>query len=378
MKCVGCGVKVQTVDETKEGYVSEIHVIENGENVYCKRCFDIIHYNRRYNVPPENKLFYDKMNQVKKKNPKDVILLLLDVLDIYSGFIPNIENIIGDMKVIILINKIDLMPKSIKLRHIEDSVRELAKKHNLNVISVYPVSSKNKKNIETVLKKIDKLRYNKYSNKPLFNNCYVVGCASVGKSTFINSVKEICGLDNSTPITTSDQFQTTLDIIKVELGAKFFINDTPGVINNNSFSAYLDYESVKIVTPKSFLRVRTYQLQNGQTLFLGGLVRADISCDGVCSVSCFISNNLYVHRTKTIKAEEILETQKFKLLVPPLNDIEYDRLGSIKVHDIEIKEKEFYDIIIPGIGFLHVSGENLKIKLHLSEKVKFECIKSFI
>lgn len=378
MKCIGCGVKVQTVDETKEGYVSEIHVIENGENVYCKRCFDIIHYNRRYNVPPENKLFYDKMKQVQKKNSKDVILLLLDVLDIYSGFIPNIEQIIGNMKVIILINKIDLMPKSIKLRHIEESVRELAKRHNLNVISIYPISSKSKKNIETVLKKIDKLRFNRYSVKPLFNNCYVVGCASVGKSTFINSVKEICGVNNSNPITTSDQFQTTLDIIKVELGAKFFINDTPGVINNNSFSAYLDYDSVKIVTPKSFLRVRTYQLNTDQTLFLGGLIQADFTCDGVCSVSCFVSNDLYIHRTKTIKALEIKDTQKFKLLVPPLNEEEYDRLGNVKTHEIEIGDDGFYDLIIPGIGFLHMCGKNLKVKLHLSEKVKFECIKSFI
>ena len=378
MKCVGCGVKIQTVDENKEGYVNEIHVIENGENVYCKRCFDIIHYNRRYNVPPENKLFYDKMKLVQSKNPKDVILLLLDVLDIYSGFIPNIEKVVGNMKVIILINKIDLMPKSIKLRHIEDAVRNIAAKHNLNVISVYPVSSKNKKNIETVLKKIDKLRYNKYSNKPLFNNCYVVGCASVGKSTFINSVKEICGRDNSTPITTSDQFQTTLDIIKVELGAKFFINDTPGVINNNSYSAYLDYESVKVLTPKSFLRVRTYQLNSGQTLYLGGLVRVDIECDTHANVSCFVSNNLYIHRTKTEKADEIRETQKYKMLAPPLTEDEYARIGEFKTHEIVADSDEFYDLIIPGVGFLHMSGDNLRIKLTLSEKVKYEFIKSFI
>ena len=38
MKGIGWGVKIQTLDPEKEGYVSEIHMIENGEEVYCKRC----------------------------------------------------------------------------------------------------------------------------------------------------------------------------------------------------------------------------------------------------------------------------------------------------------------------------------------------------
>ena len=319
-----------------------------------------------------------KMKNIQQKHPKDVIMLIVDVLDIYSGFMKGLSELIGKMKVIILVNKIDLMPKSVKLHHIEDATRMMAANQGLNVIGVYLISAKSKKNIETVLKKIDKLRYSKYSRKTNFDNCYVVGCASVGKSTFINSVKEICSGDNLTPITTSDQFQTTLDMIKVELGDKFFIVDTPGIINQHSFSAYLNYESVKMVTPKSFLKVRTYQLNNKQTLFLGGLVRLDFEEGDNISVSCFVSNTLYIHRTKLENALELYENQKYKLLVPPLEE-EYNRLGKLKEHIIMIPDNEnFYDLIIPGIGFMHIRGNDLKIKLTMSEKVDYQLLKSIL
>ncbi len=112
MKCIGCGVNLQTTDPDKKGYVGEIHIIENGEQVYCKRCFDIIHYNRRYVPQIDNKAFEDKMNKIRTNNKYDVVLLLVDVLDIYSGLSKEIAKLIGNLKVIILINKIDLMPKS--------------------------------------------------------------------------------------------------------------------------------------------------------------------------------------------------------------------------------------------------------------------------
>lgn len=379
MKCVGCGIALQTIDESKPGYINEIHIIENGEQVYCKRCFDIIHYNRKYTLPPENKAFVMKMKMIQQKNPKDVVMLIVDVLDLYSGFMKKLGELIGKMKVIILVNKIDLLPKSVKLHHIEETTKTMAINHGLNVIGIYLISAKSKKNIETVLKKIDKLRYSKYSRKPNFNNCYVVGCASVGKSTFINSVKEICRGENLAPITTSDQFQTTLDMIKVELGDKFFIVDTPGIINQHSFSAYLNYESVKIVTPKSFLKVRTYQLNNKQSLFLGGLARLDFEEGNSISVSCFVANTLYIHRTKMENAQELYENQKFKLLVPPLEEEEYARLGELKEREIIIPDNEtFYDLIIPGVGFMHIRGNNLKIKLTMSEKIEYQLVKSIL
>ena len=207
----------------------------------------------------------------------------------------------------------------------------------------------------------------------------MVGCASVGKSTLINSLREMCFGENLYPITTSDQFQTTLDLIKIELGNKFYIYDTPGIINQKSFNACLNYDSVKILTPKTYLKVRTYQLKNNQTIYLGGLVRSDFIEGENISVSCFVSNQLYVHRTKTEQADHLYETQTFKMLVPPLEQDELDKLGNLKTYELDcFDNNKFYDIIIPGVGFLHFKGDNLKIKLTLSEKVSYRVVESFL
>lgn len=378
MKCIGCGVNLQTTNPDQKGYVNEIHIIENGEQVYCKRCFDIIHYNRRYIPQIDNRAFENKMNKIKENNKHDVVLLLIDVLDIYSGFSTEIAKLIGNLKVIVLINKVDLMPKSVKLRHIEENVKKLGSLYDLNIIGTYLISSVSKKNIETVLRKLSKMRVNKYTNRPYFNNCYVIGNASVGKSTFINSVKEICYGEVGDALTTSDQFQTTMDMIKVELGSKFYMYDTPGIINDKSFNAYLDYESVKILTPKSFLKVRTFQLNKEQTIFLGGLVQLDFIEGENISVSFFVSNDLYLHRTKLINSEKIKETQIFKLLVPPLNDEENERLGKKNVISLEIPNDDFYDLIISGVGFIHLKGDNLKINMTMSTHIGYTLMKNIL
>lgn len=378
MKCIGCGVKLQSVDPNLDGYVKEIHIIENGEQVYCKRCFDIIHYNRRYTPNIDNLAYEQKMQKIRTKNHNDVVLLLVDVLDIYTGLSKKIADLIGNLKTIVLVNKMDLMPKKIKLHNLEETVKKICHDNSINLLNVYFVSSKSKTNIETVLKKIDKLRYDKYTDKPRFNNCYVVGNASVGKSTFINSVKEICYGTNDLPITTSDQFQTTMYMLKIELGSKFYIYDTPGIINEESFNAYLEYESVKILTPKSYLKVRTYQLNCNQTIFIGGLVRLDFLEGEAISASFFVSNELYLHRTKLSNANKIYESQQFKLLIPPLLESEKEKLQEIKTITINFENDEFYDIILPGIGFVHIKGQNVALNVTLPKQIGIKIIKSML
>lgn len=378
MKCIGCGVKLQTIDPETAGYVHEIHMIENGEQVYCKRCYDILHYNKKYCVLEESDFFYEKMKQVYQKDKKAIVLLILDVLDIYGGFTPKLVKLIEKFPVILLINKVDILPKDLRLSSTEKVTRMMGETFGLNVIGVYPISAKSKRNIEAVIGKIDKLRYPyRYSKKATFDHCYVVGCASVGKSTFINSVKELASGENNTPITTSDQFQTTLDFIKVDLGNHFSLIDTPGIVNTRSFHAYLDYESVKILTPKRYLKVRTYQLRSQQTLFLGGLVRLDFEQGEKMSVSCYVSNELYIHRTKSENADELNKRQSLRLLVPPLTEKEKENLGENEVTYFNIEDSNScYDLIFPGIGFLHIKGEGIQLSIHMSKKVSYQLVKS--
>ena len=60
-KCIGCGVKLQSTSPDKPGYVKEIVLIENGDNVYCKRCHDVIHHNKKYDDVNDVEAFLEKI-----------------------------------------------------------------------------------------------------------------------------------------------------------------------------------------------------------------------------------------------------------------------------------------------------------------------------
>lgn len=373
-RCIGCGTIIQSNDSTKPGYVPESALVERGENVYCKRCFDIRHHNIKY--LPENNLanYYDKIKIIKEE--KALVILLVDVLDICGGFIPDLHKYIGSNKVLLLINKVDVLPKKMKLLEIENFVRSIAKKSKLNVESIMFGSVTNPSFVERVIKKITKLKYPskntlKYKKQEeRFGNCYVIGHASVGKSTFMNQIGKMYLHHEKDIITTSSQFQTTLDFIKWPLDQKSYIIDTPGIINPHNFGAYLDSESVNILRPKKFIKPRTYQLNPDQTIFLGGLVRIDFSGNSKINVNFYVSNDLYLHRTKTIQADHIIETQYMKMLVPPVNVEEASKIKDIKTVKFIINKSA--NLFISGIGFIHIVAEDALINVKLPKMIDVE------
>lgn len=376
-KCIGCGVKLQSNDPNQPGYVKEIVLIENGDNVYCKRCHDVMHHNKKYEDVNDIEGYYNKIKNIK--NTKSLILLLVDIFDINNSFIPKLATYVGKNEVLVLVNKIDIIPKSMKLKNIEEYVRNLSKKNNLNVIGVMMMSAKNPKDCEKVVERIKKLKY-RYKNKHKvgFDDCYVMGCASVGKSTFINTVIAKY-LDGKNFITTSEQYHTTVDIIKIPLDSNSFIIDTPGIVNDKSFGNYLTYESMRDLKVSNYLKPKTFQLNSDQTIFIGGLCRLEF-CEGTnISASFYVSNDLYLHRTKTIKADELWNLQKQKLLVPPYTNEEVSKLSDVITYEYVIESKQnAKDLLIPNVGFVHLSGDNLIVKLTIDKKIRVAFEESFL
>lgn len=374
-KCIGCGIKIQSNDPLKAGYVPEIKLIEQGEEVYCKRCYEIMHHNATYDYSTSTASYYNKISCIKDTN--SLIILIVDVLNLNSSFIPNLKDYIGNNKVLILINKTDLLPSTIKLNHLEMFVKKLAEEQMLNVVSVMMVSAYKKQNVDKVLEKIKKLRFRKDRKTKNFEDVYVMGCASVGKSTFINALLKITNQINKDLITTSEVFNTTLDFIKINLDKKNFLIDTPGIINPSSFGAYLLPDSIKKITPHKYIKPRTYQLNPDQTIFLGGLLRLDFVEGEKISVSTYVSNDLYVHRTKTVNAPEVFEKNVGSLLNPPATAKEIELLSATK--EVEFKfENGAYDLEVPGVGFVHITGTNVLVKAKVYEKIDLRMVKTFI
>jgi len=323
------------------------------------------HYNKENKYEDLKHLNQSLFVKIKHLFKKDVlVILLIDVLDIYGGFIPNLDQYIGRNPVAIFLNKIDLLPKGIKITPFIDRIKDIAKSHHLNIISVKPISAikMNKKEVSEQIFWI----LNKKKNYP--EDVYVIGCTSVGKSTFIN---HLLGNDE---ITTSERHQTTLDLIKIPLGLDsykrfHYLIDTPGFVHFGNLGTYLSYESTRHLIPKSFIRVRTYQLNKAQTIFLGGLARIDFLEGNEISASFFVSNDLYLHRTKTEQASTLYNKQLGQLFIPPITDDEKAWVKETTSYDFDIEVAHENDLFISGIGFIHFGGTNIKLKVTVPKQV---------
>ncbi|MCY0869463.1 MAG: hypothetical protein OWT27_02605, partial [Firmicutes bacterium] len=142
------------------------------------------------------------------------------------------------------------------------------------------------------------------------------------------------------------------------------IIDTPGLLGRHRLQDRVCTASLPRLVPQDRLRPRVYQLQEGQTLFLGGLARLDFSEGAAASFVVYVANHLHVHRTKTSHAEDLYERQKGLLLNPPCGDCDAS-LQRLDARTMGFKAGNPADIVIPGLGWIRLSGAEAKVVMHV-------------
>lgn len=373
-KCIGCGTTLQTQDPSKPGYIPVS--VEINKGAYCKRCHAIRHYNLDYSldnltlmtnpdlIKERHNTYFNLLQNIK--NEKALVLLMIDAMDIYTSFIPKLDTLIGNNPVWILVNKSDLYPKDLKPNKIKEKIQANALKYNLDVHNIFFISSLKEKNVDLIMDRMFTSLNKKYPN----NLIYIIGATSVGKSTFVNLVLKKYA-ETVDLITTSMQANTTANLIKIGVGKnrlkeECYLIDTPGYLNEESVLSCAPLETLKVLVPKNFIRVKTYQLKDKQTLFLGGLASIDIDCEKA-SVSCYVSDKLEIHRTKTENKEKAFNNLVFNKLVPPFNMEEKTMYGESLEYNLT--SVRLVNIWLSGIGFLHIVGD-CKIKVNALKMVK--------
>ena len=258
------------------------------------------------------------------KSAKDgLIVHVIDLFDADSTLLKDLPRITGDNPVLLVANKVDLLPKSTNHRKVKDWLRSKAKAAGLKLLGVYLISAKKGYSLDELAIDMEEYRKGK--------DIYVVGVTNVGKSTFINTfIQRSTGIKEA--ITTSYFPGTTLGFIRIPLDRDTDLIDTPGIINEHQLSHYLSSKDLKVVTPKKEIKSRNYQLNHGQTLFFGGFVRMDFIKGERQTFVCYFANELPIHRTKTEKAEHLYETQNGKLLSPPQKNLLWYLINRKNMH----------------------------------------------
>jgi len=353
--CIGCGARIQTEDPSQPGYVPAASLEK--EQVICRRCFRLKHYNEVQDVALTDDDFLKILNGIG--NTTGLIVKIVDIFDFNGSWLPGIHRFIGGNDVLLVGNKVDLLPKSINHNRLKNWLQQQAKDLGLKPIDVALVSAENGLYIKEVMELIEHYRKGK--------DVYVIGCTNVGKSTFINRIiREGTGEENI--ITTSYFPGTTLDMIEIPLDDGKSIFDTPGIINHHQMAHFVRKKDLKLITPKKEIKPKVYQLNEQQTLFFGGLARFDFIKGKRASFVCYLSNELQIHRTKLGKADKLYENHKGKLLSPPRQE-DLTNFPEFVRREFSIKKGKT-DIVFSGLGWVMIPDGGVVVAAYVPKGVE--------
>ncbi|MBM7645830.1 ribosome biogenesis GTPase YqeH [Scopulibacillus daqui] len=351
--CAGCGVPVQTEDKQALGYVPKSAL--NRDVIICQRCFRLKHYNEIPDVSLSDDDFLKLLSQIGQTDA--LVVKIVDIFDFNGSWVPGLQRFVGQNDILLVGNKVDLLPKSTNQNKLKNWMRHSAKELGLRPIDVLLMSAEKSIGISEVANAIER-----YSDG---RDVYIVGSTNVGKSTFINQLIKHFGDDEGITITTSQFPGTTLNFIDIPLNEDQTLYDTPGVVNQHQAAHFISPDDYKKVFPKKEIKPKVFQLNEEQTLFLGGLARFDYISGGRRSVVCYVSNEMYIHRTKSENADQLFESQYGKLLSPPSDP---KGLPELRRYDFTVKENDM-DIVFSGLGWVTVKGTGAKIQAYAPEGI---------
>ncbi len=353
-KCKGCGALLQDEKPEEMGFIPTL----TSESKYCKRCYRMMHYNELPKIVATNEDYEHVIDDVIKKN--GLVVFVVDIFQFKATFNKKMIDKLRNKNVILVANKYDVFPKSSNIEAIVNWLSRECEKIFFKVDAIHIVSSKKGYFIEDLTNTIDLARKER--------DVYFVGCANVGKSSLINALLKKNTSIREDVVSTSVIPGTTLKEIRIPFfdDNKAFI-DTPGLINENDVLNQLLPKSYKKILPESELKPITYQITNGNSIMLAGLATLSFETNDKISIVVYASKDLYIHRTKTLKVNELLETQLGKLLTPPLEE---------EKDNIKYKDEEYHfdgmkkkNIWFSGFGFVTIIGK-CKVNVKLIDKTE--------
>lgn len=340
--CQGCGAPLQEEDPNKRGFIPKIDPAV--DKLYCKRCFRLNNYNELPKILATNKEYETVVDDLLTKN--GLIVLIVDLFDFTGTFIPKILDKLRNKNVILVANKLDLLPKSVKIEHIVDWLSYMVNRMFFRADAIHVVSSKKGYYLDDLMNTIDYLRKGR--------DVYFMGCANVGKSSLINALLKRFTKSEKDLISTSPVPGTTLNSIKIPffIDNKAFI-DTPGLINENNILSKILPASYDKIMPNTEIKPQTFQIKPGNTIFFGALAQITLLEGEVVSFTCYFSSNVAIHRRKAEGSLEFLNKHGGEILTPPTRDeflsLEYEE----KTFEASTNKKE--DIVISGLGFVAIN-----------------------
>lgn len=330
--CKGCGSKLQSEDSTLLGYTPDIN------KDLCMRCFRLKNYGEYNKVAKTNDEYLQIIEDVGKT--KSLVLYVVDILSIPEN-LSSIKEYLSNNKVILVLNKKDILPLSVTDEKIYNYIDE---QYEDVFVDKIIISADKNYNLDKLMKMIKKHR--------VYKDVYVIGNTNAGKSTLLNKIIENYS-DGDFEITISSMPSTTLEEIRIPF-KDYVLVDTPGLVDSYNILNYISDDSIKKISSHKTIKPRTYQIKRGQALIFNDFLRIDYIEGERNSFTVFVSNEIKVKR---------------------INGKRHDYLKDLSRKEIDLKYHE--DIVVNGLGFVKTIMEG-KVYVYVNQDVSVFTRKSMI
>lgn len=348
---------MQSEDKGALGYVPP--QARSRSPLVCQRCFRMKHYNEASTVTPDQGQFLRLLSGVGDTD--SLVVHIVDIFDFEGSLISGLQRFVGNNKIVLAANKIDLLPSSVNPNRIRNWVQRRAKEEGLRVADTVLISAKRGFGVDRLVEALEAHRRGR--------DIYVVGAANVGKSSLINRlIRDYSDLDAE--VTVSSYPGTTLDLIRIPLDDQGAIIDTPGIMYDYRLTDLVPKTTLSTLVPDRPLKPATYQLDPGQSLFFGALARFDFVEGGHRPFTCYTSPSLQIHRTKLEKADALYAEHAGELLQPPTKE-ELSQLPPLARQRFRIHPGSETDIYVAGLGWIRVHGDGgATVDVHVPKGVR--------
>lgn len=345
IKCKGCGIYLND-NPNSLGYVKNFNV---EKTKYCKRCFDIKHYNKCITTTS----YIDEINNTLDNLILDNynIFIVLDVLDLKNSLIEKYKEY---KNIYYIINKMDLLPKNHFRELTEENIIkniELLGYQYESIIFCSTKSNSSIKNIDQIIKQS--------KNKNIF-----IGKSNVGKSSLI---KKICELNKiKANVIVSNYLNTTNNLNKIKIN-RWTIIDTPGHINEKSILNYINLKDVKKIKYDNIKKPRNYQLFEPRTFKIENLVSLVFIPNKDSNVTFYTNDNLNIltsrfSEQKSVKLNNISNNINYIDNKKSIIEIIFNNLSNSK-----------NNLVISGLCL--ISFKNIKeVRVYLKEDINVDIL----
>lgn len=336
--CQGCGLPLQSDHPELAGYA------KSTDQTFCQSCFRLRHYRdfKRVRADVDDSVVLDFVQSFN-----GTIFWIIDLMKLEQSLHPTlVRNLIGK-DVVLLVNKRDLIPKTVSNTKLLHGIMRLLKEYPISFKEVLFVSAKKRESLEPILPYL------------MIGDVAFVGCVNVGKSSVLNTL-----LDDD-KLSVSPVASTTASIIELKIN-DFTLYDTPGLQNESELVYHLSDEDLILLAPQKTLKPQVFQIYEKQSLVFGGLGAITIEPDD-----------------KMIQVVSYLPFP-LKRVNPERIDSNLAQASFLKREDAQYKTKklpktkEDIELEIFDAGFIVIKGAIKSLELYFDNKVNVVSRKAVI